>query len=127
MVSTRLDVWLDVACLFKTRSEAQRACKGGKVTINGVSAKPHREIRVGDRLVITRPQGRRQLVIVKGLAERHVPKTEARRLYDDETPPPRPEEVEARRLERVFVASTRPVNRPDRRLRRHLIGRKRGE
>ena len=29
--AVRLDVWLDVACLFKTRSEAQRACKLGKV------------------------------------------------------------------------------------------------
>ena len=31
----RLDIWLDVACLFKTRSEAQKACKLGKVTVNG--------------------------------------------------------------------------------------------
>ena len=38
----RLDVWLDVACLFKTRSEAQKACRGGKVEVNGQSAKPHR-------------------------------------------------------------------------------------
>ena len=27
----RLDVWLDVACVFRTRSEAQKACRGGKV------------------------------------------------------------------------------------------------
>ena len=46
--SLRLDVWLDVACLFKTRSEAQRACKGGKVDVNGQSAKPHREVKPGD-------------------------------------------------------------------------------
>ena len=29
----RLDVWLDVACLFRTRSEAQKACKGGKIRV----------------------------------------------------------------------------------------------
>jgi len=29
----RLDVWLDVACLFKTRSEAKKACAGGKVDV----------------------------------------------------------------------------------------------
>ena len=50
---TRLDVWLDVACVFKTRSEAQRACKGGKVILNGHRAKPHREVKVGDRLEVT--------------------------------------------------------------------------
>ncbi len=48
MDSVRLDVWLDVACLFKTRSEAQKACNGGKVDVNGQKAKPHRLLRVDD-------------------------------------------------------------------------------
>ena len=30
----RVDAWLDVACLFKTRSEAKRGCEGGKVEVN---------------------------------------------------------------------------------------------
>ena len=48
-MGTRLDVWLDVACLFKTRSEAQRACQGGKIEVNGQgTAKPHREVKPGD-------------------------------------------------------------------------------
>jgi len=55
----RLDVWLDVACLFKTRSEAQKACRGGKVDVNGQSGKPHRALHVGDELRITRAAGRR--------------------------------------------------------------------
>ena len=33
MTSVRLDVWLDVSCLFRTRSEAQRACRNGKVDV----------------------------------------------------------------------------------------------
>ena len=49
METVRLDVWLDVACLFKTRSEAQRACKLGKVRVNDAVDKPHREI-TGDAL-----------------------------------------------------------------------------
>jgi len=67
----RLDVWLDVACLFKTRSEAQKACRGGKVDLNGQSGKPHRALHVGDQLRITRAAGRRQLVLVTSLAEQH--------------------------------------------------------
>jgi ribosome-associated heat shock protein Hsp15 len=124
--SVRLDVWLDVSCLFKTRSEAQRACKGGKVQVNGVSAKPHRELRVGDQLVITRPLGRRQAVVVAALADTHLPKADARLLYEDRTPPPTPAEVEARRLERIFRATTIPAGRPDKRDRRELMRRKRG-
>ncbi len=124
--SVRLDVWLDIACLFKTRSEAQRACKGGKVNVNGVAAKPHRDVRVGDELVITRPLGRRQVVVVRTLADKHLRKADSRMLYDDRTPPPRPEEIEARRLERLFQAARRRAGRPDKRVRRQLIERKRG-
>ena len=46
----RLDVWLDVACLFRTRSEAQKACRAGKVSVNGQPAKPNRHLRIGTRL-----------------------------------------------------------------------------
>ena len=84
----RLDVWLDVACLFRTRSEAKRACEGGKVDVNGQPGKPHRLVRPGDEIVISRPLGRQQTVVVAGLAERSIPKAEARLLYEDRTPPP---------------------------------------
>jgi ribosome-associated heat shock protein Hsp15 len=122
IAQVRLDVWLDVTCLFRTRSEAQKACKGGKVDVNGQSARPHREIRVGDEIRISRPAGRKQTVIVRGLAERHIAKAVARELYTDTTPAPSPEEIELRRLERVFRASTQahPRRAPDRRERRAL-------
>ena len=68
--SVRLDIWLDVACLFRTRAEAQRACRNGKVDVNGVTAKPHREVRAGDTLRIGRPFGRTQTVVVKGTAKK---------------------------------------------------------
>jgi len=64
----RLDIWLDIACLFKTRSEAQKACKGGKVDVNGQSGKPHRTIKTGDQILISRESGRRQTVVVVALA-----------------------------------------------------------
>ena len=120
----RLDVWLDVACLFKTRSEAQRECKVGRVAVNGVVAKPHRELRVGDELVISRPGGRKQMIVVRGLADRHIAKTAARELYEDRTPPPTPEEVEARRLEKLFRPTVRPGDRLDRRSQRSAARRK---
>jgi ribosome-associated heat shock protein Hsp15 len=118
----RLDTWLDIACLFKTRSEAQKACKGGKVDVNGQPAKPHREVRAGDEIEITRPLGRRQHVVVRGLAERHLQKALARELYEDVTPPPTAEEIEARRIEALTRAYGRPASAgvPDKRERRAL-------
>jgi ribosome-associated heat shock protein Hsp15 len=127
MAFVRLDTWLDVACLFKTRSEAQKACKLGKVIVNGVAAKPHRDVKVGDELEIHRPMGRKQLITVQGLAETHVARAEARLLYEDRTPKPTAEEIEMRRLERLYRAAATPPSRPDRDLRRTLRRLKRGE
>jgi ribosome-associated heat shock protein Hsp15 len=119
-VAVRLDVWLDVACLFRTRSEAQKACKGGKVDVNGQAAKPHRLIRPGDELLIARPFGRQQRVVVRGVAERHVARSQARTLYEDLTPKPSADEIEARRAERLFRAAITPPRAPDKRARRAL-------
>jgi ribosome-associated heat shock protein Hsp15 len=118
----RLDLWLDIACLFRTRSEAQKACKTGKIDVNGQPAKPHREIKVHDEIVIERPQGRRQRVVVEGVADRHLPKSEARELYKDLTPPPSPEEIEARKMARLMGPFPRPgsTGAPDKRERRAL-------
>ena len=116
----RLDVWLDVACLFKTRSEAQKELKTGRISVNRQPAKPHRLIRVGDEIEISRPLGRKQRVRVVGLAEQHLPRAEARKLYEDLTPAPSPEEIEARRLARIFRASVTAPNAPDKRQRRAL-------
>ena len=124
---TRLDTWLDVACLFKTRSEAQKACKLGKVLVNGVAAKPHREVKIGDELEIHRPMGRKQLITVQGLADAHIARAEARLLYEDRTPKPTAEEIEMRRLERLYRAAATPPSRPARDLRRTLRRLKRGE
>jgi ribosome-associated heat shock protein Hsp15 len=123
--SVRLDVWLDVACVFPTRTRAKAACEGGKVEVNGARGKPHREIRPGDRLGISGSDGRRRELVVCGLAERSIPRAEARKLYEDVTPAPSPEVVEARRIERM-VAPRSDAGRPGRDDRRERIRRKHG-
>jgi ribosome-associated heat shock protein Hsp15 len=116
--AVRLDVWLDVSCLFKTRSEAQRACKSGQVEVNGQAGKPHRLVCAGDQINISRAFGARQSVVIVGLADRSIPKADARLLYDDRTPRPSSEEIATRRAERVFRAAHAAAGRPDKRQRR---------
>lgn len=108
----RIDVWLDVACLCKTRTEAKRCCEGGKVSLNGQSAKPNREVAVGDVVEVTRSQGHRMRVIVRGLSDQHIAKALARTLYEDVTPEPSPE-VKAM-LELARLAGPRPARGPAR-------------
>src|SRR5262245_37343639 len=129
MSSVRLDVWLDVACLFRTRSEAQKACKAGKIRVNGQPSKPHREIKSGDEIEISRPLGRIQKVVVYALADKHIARKEARGLYEDVTPVPTAEEIEQRRIDRLARAFIRPetAGSPDRRERRRLRKLKEGD
>lgn len=121
-MDVRLDIWLDVACLFRTRSEAQKACKGGKVRVNGAAGRPHRLLKVGDEIELTRRFARRQRVVVRALTDRHIAKAEARELYEDVTPPPTPQELELLRMERLSRPPPRPASAgaPDRRERREL-------
>ena len=116
--SQRLDAWLDVACLFKTRSAAAKACENGKVGVNGARAKAHKLVHAGDGVEIELEAGRRRIVRVAGVSEHSVARAAARALYVDLTPPPSPEEIEARRYERL----SRPVHggKPDARQRRTL-------
>jgi ribosome-associated heat shock protein Hsp15 len=116
----RVDAWLDIACLYKTRSEAKRGCESGKVEVNGEHAKPHRILREGDRIRLNRGYGTYQDVIVRILIDQHVKKAEARALYDDVTPKPTPEEIEMRRAERIYRAAQQAAGTPDRRRRREI-------
>ena len=118
--SLRLDLWLDIACLFRTRSEAQQACKSGKISVNGQSAKPNRLLRAGDTIEINRPFGRKQQLVVRALDDHHIAKADARQLYEDRTPPPTPEEIEMRKIERMHRAAMTPPRAPDKRARRAI-------
>jgi ribosome-associated heat shock protein Hsp15 len=117
LTEVRLDVWLDVACLFPTRSQAASACAGGKVDLNGRAAAAHKLLRLGDRLAITFGHGKRTF-IVRGLLEKHVRKSDARALYEETTPPLAPEVLEAQRLERLLAPRGSGGSRPTKKERR---------
>jgi hypothetical protein len=77
-------------------------------------------IREGDRIRISRPFGRHQDIIVRIVIDQHVKKAEAKVLFDDVTPKPTAEEIEMRRMERVYRAASQAAGTPDRRRRREI-------
>lgn len=85
-MSVRLDKWLQVARVFKTRTQATRAVDLNRVRVNGQTAKPHRALGLGDRVEVEVGDWTRVLV-VRELAEKPLPKAQARELYEDLSPP----------------------------------------
>ena len=51
MTEVRIDKYLWSIRVFKTRSEATDACKGGKIRVNGADTKPSKMVKVGDPIV----------------------------------------------------------------------------
>jgi ribosome-associated heat shock protein Hsp15 len=52
MEEIRIDKYLWAIRVFKTRTDATDACKGGKVKIGTVNAKPSRDVQVGEVIAV---------------------------------------------------------------------------
>ena len=76
----RIDKWLWAARFFKTRSLATHACELGRISSNGQSAKPARDVRVGDLLQVRNEGGDFQVEVL-GLSEMRGPAAVAQTLY----------------------------------------------
>ena len=87
----RIDAWLWSVRLYKTRSAASSACRAGHVRIDGVTAKPATNVRIGADLRV-RQQGFDRLLTVTGLISKRVGSPVAVRCYEDRTPE-RPHEL----------------------------------
>ncbi len=111
----RLDVWVSSVRLFKTRSAASSACRGGHVAVNGRKAKPSTLIQVGDRVTALTLGGER-IVVVRRLIEKRVGAGVAVTCFEDLTPPPPPKEEVAA----VVAVRDRGAGRPTKRERRQL-------
>jgi ribosome-associated heat shock protein Hsp15 len=113
--AVRVDRWLWAARFYKSRALAADACGGGKVEVNGITAKPHKLVRINDKLSFTHPSGPKEITVSR-LSERRGPSSEARLLYEDHSPPPPPREA------RPFFAPPPPrpvgLGRPTKRERR---------
>ena len=78
----RIDKWLWAARFYKTRSMASNAVEGGKVHVNQQRIKPSYRIKVDDKLMISRPMYRQE-VIVLGIASQRRSAKEAQVLYQE--------------------------------------------
>jgi ribosome-associated heat shock protein Hsp15 len=120
MSGVRIDKWLWAARFFKTRSLAARACELGRVQSNGQTAKPARDVRVGDMLRLTNDGGEFQVEVLS-LSDERGPAAVALTLY---------RETEESKELRLKAAAERkaareweqlPAGRPSKHDRRRII------
>ncbi len=120
MESIRIDKWLWAARFFKTRALAGKACDIGRIEINGVRAKPAREVRTGNMVRVENEGGifHIEVLLLSGMRG---PAAVAQTLY---------KETDAGREARLKLAEERktmqmyaplPERRPSKRDRRHII------
>jgi ribosome-associated heat shock protein Hsp15 len=113
MGETRVDQWLWAVRIYKTRTAATNACRGGHVRINGRPAQASGRIRPGDRVTTTVRGWVRDLEVVREIARRVGGEVAAGCFVDHS--PPRPKRDD--RVPPAFRAagSGRPTKR-DRRV-----------
>jgi ribosomal 50S subunit-recycling heat shock protein len=73
---------LNHLCLFKTRSQAGKACDAARVWVNGETARSSRAIKPGDVIRFRDALGRHEEEIeVLEVPEGPIPKARAREMY----------------------------------------------
>jgi ribosome-associated heat shock protein Hsp15 len=94
----RIDKWLKMARLFKSRDEAARACDLGRVKHNGLEAKPSKIVKAGDEIVVQVERLYRTLTI-KEIPTRGLSAKDARLIYEEKTPELPPEIIAMMKLQ----------------------------
>ena len=123
--SVRLDRWLWAARFFKTRRLAVEAVKTGKVSVDGIRAKPARAVKIGQRLVIRKGPISFEIDI-EGLSEQRGPASVAQTLYQETEQSIKAREQQRLEMRSAAAALPRLEHRPERRNRRALAAFKRG-
>ncbi|MCP4727755.1 MAG: RNA-binding S4 domain-containing protein [bacterium] len=118
----RLDKWLKIARLFKTRSIAADACDGRLVKVNDRTAKSSKYIKAGDRIII-RKRGTYRSFKILDISHRSISSKLARDLYEETTEDKlTPEQKELIELQRKSITKQKPryPGRPTKKDRRQI-------
>lgn len=123
--SLRIDRWLFFCRFFKTRSKATAAVSGGHVRLNGERAAPGARVQAGDRIELVRERLPYSFEVT-AIPSRRGPAMEARACYEEDADIVRERELKTAALHQDRMLMPRTDGRPDKRTRRKLRDRSRG-
>jgi len=76
-----VDVFLNKVCIFKSRSQVQKQCAAGLITVDGSPAKASKEIAEGSRVGFSKGPVRWEIRIL-AVPERSVSRRDSRSYYE---------------------------------------------
>ena len=118
MAEVRIDKFLWAIRAFKTRSEATEACKGGKVKVADVNAKPSRAVQAGDVIQVRKGVVTYTYQVIQPLEQRVGAKLVGNYVLNL-TPESELEKLHAP-VETFFVTRDRGAGRPTKKERREM-------
>ena len=118
MDSVRIDKYLWSIRLYKTRTDATDACRGGKVTVGGAAAKPAREVKAGDVIVVRKGPVSYTYKVLAPL-EKRVGAKDVAAYAENLTPQSELDKLSAP-VETFFIRRDRGTGRPTKKDRREM-------
>jgi ribosome-associated heat shock protein Hsp15 len=120
MTSVRIDKWLWAARFFKTRAQASKACDLGRIHSNEIQAKPARDVKIGDMLIVRNEGGQFEIEVL-ALSEMRGPAAVAQTLYRETEASKVAREKLAAEMKAMREFAPIPEHRPSKRDRRRII------
>ncbi|MDR1896933.1 MAG: RNA-binding S4 domain-containing protein [Prevotellaceae bacterium] len=115
---SRIDKWLWAVRIFKTRADAAEACKKGRILVNNMPAKPSREVKINDVIIVKRSPVDYTYKVM-GLIENRQPAKNVYLYVENITPQ---EDLELLKLQKstLFVQRDKGTGRPTKKERRDI-------
>ena len=118
MNEARIDKWLWAVRIYKTRALATDACRNGRITLNGTSAKASKCVHVGDVVTVRKAPVTYTFRVLQAIENRVGAKLVPEMLENITTP----DQYEILEMQKIsgFVGRARGTGRPTKKERRDL-------
>ena len=114
----RIDKFLWAVRIYKTRTQAAEACGKSQVTVNGTVAKPSRDVRTGDEIMVRKPPIIRTYKVL-GLLNNRLSADKVKEYIEEVTPSEEFLKLEMARMQKSGTRD-RGTGRPTKRDRRDI-------
>lgn len=116
----RIDTYLWAIRMFKSRSLASDAIKGGKVKLNEAGIKPSHSVKIGETYTISVSSNHKKIIEVSALTDKRGNFEAAKKHYIDHSPPLEKAEKQEKAFFTMNVKHEKGSGRPTKKDRRSL-------